>query len=121
MRGRKTRIPDPVSAEIVKAWGGIPVSLPAGDVLRHLVQLAGVHHQHPGTLSTVTLIMNSTAWNGLSADDKKLVEDLTAEGLSVKAAKVFKSDGGKGPATLRSANIELIAWSRDRCRSSERP
>jgi TRAP-type C4-dicarboxylate transport system substrate-binding protein len=129
MRGLKIRVPDPVAAEIVKAWGGIPVSLPATETYNAMStgivdgvmidpSAVGSYKLHevtkyvttntPGALSTFTLIMNSNVWNGLSADNKKLVERLTGEDLSVKAAKVFKSAGDKGVETLRSANVELI-------------
>ena len=129
MRGLKIRIPDPVSAELVKAWGGIPVSLPATETYNAMStgvvdgvmidpSAVGSYKLHevtkfvtmntPGALSTFTLIMNRNAWNGLSADHKALLERLTGASLSVKAAKVFKGAGDKGIETLRSAAVERI-------------
>jgi TRAP-type transport system periplasmic protein len=130
MRGLKIRIPDPVSAEIVKAWGGIPVSLPATETYNAMStgivdgvmidpSAVGSYKLHevtkyitlntPGALSTFTLIMNKGAWDGLSAEHRKLLDNLTGEALSVRAAKVFKGAGSKGIDTLRSAAVELIA------------
>jgi TRAP-type C4-dicarboxylate transport system substrate-binding protein len=129
LRGLKIRIPDPISAEIVKAWGGIPVALPATETYNAMStgivdgvmidpSAVGSYKLHevtkfvtmntPGALSTFTLIMNRNAWNGLSADYKALLERLTGENLSVKAAKVFKGAGDKGIETLRSAAVERI-------------
>jgi TRAP-type transport system periplasmic protein len=130
MRGLKIRIPDPVSAEIVKAWGGIPVSLPATETYNAMStgivdgvmidpSAVGSYKLHevtkyvtlntPGALSTFTLIMNREAWNRLPDDQKALVDRLTGEQLSVRAAKAFQGAGNKGLETLKSASVEMIS------------
>jgi TRAP-type C4-dicarboxylate transport system substrate-binding protein len=129
IKGMKIRVPDPVSAEIVKAWGGIPVSLPAtetynamstGIVDAVMIDASAVisYKLHevtkfvtlntPGALSTFTLIMNKASWERLSPEHKALVERVTGQELSLRAAKVFKGAGDKGIDLLKTAKIEMI-------------
>jgi TRAP-type transport system periplasmic protein len=129
VRGMKIRVPDPVSAEVVKAWGAIPVSLPATDTYNAMstgivdavmidasaVTSYKLHEvtkfvtlNTPGALSTFTLVMNKGSWDKLSSEHKALIERLTGEKLSLHAAKVFKGAGDKGLELLRSAKVELI-------------
>lgn len=132
IRGMKVRVPDPVSAEIVEAWGAIPVSLPATDtynamstgvvdavmidpsavgsynlqeVARHVVM------NIPGALSTFTLVMNRAAWDGLSPEEQEILQAETGEALSIKAAEAFKAAGDRGVERLKEVGVELIELS----------
>ena len=129
MRGLKVRVPDPVSAAIVEAWGGIPVSLAATEtynamstgvvdavmidasavgsyslqeVTRHVTLNA------PGSLATFTLIMNRTSWESLSPEHQALIREHTGRDLSLRAATAFRGAGDRGIAILQEADVELI-------------
>ncbi|MCC2097784.1 MAG: TRAP transporter substrate-binding protein [Hyphomicrobiales bacterium] len=129
MNGLKVRIPDPVSASIVEAWGAIPVSLPATETYNALstgivdavlidASAVGSYKLHeitkyvttdiPGALSTFTLIMNKGAWDGLSEEQRGILAAETGKELSMEAAAAFKGAGNKGMEMLAAANIELI-------------
>ncbi|MFN4010033.1 MAG: TRAP transporter substrate-binding protein [Pannonibacter sp.] len=129
MQGLKVRVPDPVSAKIVEAWGGIPVSLPAteaynamstGVVDAVMIDASAVSSYNlqevtkyatmniPGALSTFTLIMNQAAYDGLDAAQKGIIEAETGLPLSLKAAEAFRMAGDKGVAMLKDAKVELI-------------
>ena len=127
--GMKIRVPDPVSATIVEAWGGVPVSLPAtetynamstGVVDAVMIDASAVGSYKlqevtkfvtlntPGALSTFSLIMNKAAWDGLTDDQRAMLRAETGEALSVTAAQAFKAAGARGIKTLQEANVELI-------------
>jgi TRAP-type transport system periplasmic protein len=129
LRGMKVRVPDPVSATIVEAWGGIPVSLPAtetynamstGVVDAVMIDASAVGSYNlqevtkyvtlntPGALSTFSLIMNRGAWEALTDDQRALIRAESGEALSLAAAQAFKAAGDRGIATLKEANVELI-------------
>lgn len=129
-QGLKVRVPDPVTASIVEAWGGIPVSLPATEVYNALstgvvdavmidASAVGSYNLHevtrhvtlnlPGALSTFTLIMNRGVWDGLSEDHRALIRQETGAGLSMTAAAAFRAAGERGMGMLRGANVEMIA------------
>ncbi|WP_029029914.1 TRAP transporter substrate-binding protein [Salinarimonas rosea] len=132
--GLKVRIPDPVTASIVEAWGGIPVSLPATEVYNAMstgvvdavmidASAVGSYNLHevakhvttnvPGALSTFTLIMNRGAYDKLSDEQRAALDDLTGRDLSMRAATAFKAAGDRGIAMLREANVELITLEPD--------
>jgi len=129
IRGMKVRVPDPVSASIVEAWGGVPVSLPATDTynamstgivdavmidasavgsysLQEVTRYATLNA--PGALSTFTLIMNRGAWNRLSDAEKATIRAETGRELSLQAAKAFEGAGARGLKLLEEAKVELI-------------
>jgi TRAP-type transport system periplasmic protein len=129
LAGMKVRVPDPVSATIVEAWGGIPVSLPAtetynamstGVVDAVMIDASAVGSYNfqevtkyvtlntPGALSTFSLIMNRGAWEALTDDQRALIRAESGEALSLAAAQAFKAAGDRGIATLKEANVELI-------------
>jgi len=129
VRGLKIRVPDPVSAAIVEAWGGIPVSLAAtetynamstGVVDAVMIDASAVGSYSlqevtryvtlnaPGALSTFSLIMNRDSWNRLSDEHQALIRELTGRDLSMRAAAAFRTVGERGIATLEQANVELI-------------
>lgn len=129
MRGLKVRVPDPVTAEIVTAWGGIPVSLAATETYNamstgvvdavmidasavgsySLQEVTGhVTLNIPGALSTFTLIMNRGVWDGLPDEHRAALEAETGQSLSMKAASAFTAAGERGIALLEEADVELI-------------
>lgn len=134
MQGLKVRVPDPVTASIVEAWGGIPVSLPATEVYNAMstgvvdavmidpsaVASYNLHEvtRHvtvniPGALATFTLIMNRGAWNRLSEEHRDLIREESGHGLSMVAAAAFRAAGARGMGMLRDANVDLIELDAD--------
>lgn len=129
VQGMKIRVPDPVSARIVEAWGAVPVSLPATETynamstgivdatligasavgsykLQEVTQFATTNV--PGSLSTFTLIMNRAAYEGLTDEQRAALDDATGKGLSMKGAEGFEAAGERGISALREADVELI-------------
>jgi TRAP-type transport system periplasmic protein len=128
-QGLKVRVPDPVTAAIVEAWGGVPVSLAATETynamstgivdavmidasavgsysLQEVTRYATLNI--PGALSTFTLIMNRDAWDRLSEEQQDLLREHTGEELSLRAAEAFRAVGERGIETLRAADVELV-------------
>ncbi|MDZ4093928.1 MAG: TRAP transporter substrate-binding protein DctP, partial [Paracoccaceae bacterium] len=129
LRGLKVRVPDPVSAIIVEAWGGVPVSLPAtetynamstGVVDAVMIDTSAVGSYNlqevskfvtmniPGALSTFSLIMNKASWAALSPENQAVIRAQTGRDLSMAAAKAFQGAGDRGVAMLKEAKVELI-------------
>jgi TRAP-type C4-dicarboxylate transport system substrate-binding protein len=129
IKGMKVRTPDPVSAEILKAWGAIPVSLPVTQAYNALAtgivdailvgpSAIGSFKLHevanyitmnaPSALSTFTLIMNKQSWDALSSDHKALIDKHTGKALGLKAANVYEAAGKKGLGLAKKAGIEFI-------------
>lgn len=129
MAGLKVRVPDPVTAEIVEAWGGVPVSLAAtetynamstGVVDAVMIDASAVGSYNlqevsrhvtmnvPGALSTFSLIMNRQAWERLPDEHRAALESETGRDLSMRAAEAFTAAGERGIAMLKDAGVELI-------------
>jgi len=129
MEGLKVRVPDPVSAAIVEAWGGVPVSLPATETYNAMstgvvdavmigASAVGSYNLQevtryvttntPGGLSTFSLVMNSGVWDGLSEAHRQIIRDTSGEALSMQAARAFEAAGQRGMDVLTEANVELI-------------
>ncbi len=134
IEGMKIRVPDPVSAAIVEAWGGSPVSLPATETYNAMstgvvdgvmigASAIGSYSLHevtryvtlntPGALSTFSLIMNSDSWNGLSEDEQELIREHTGPELSLRAATAFREAGERGLALLEEADVAFITLDED--------
>ncbi len=130
IKGLKVRVPDPVSAKIVEAWGAVPVSLPATDTYNAMstgvvdavmIDASAVSSYNlqevtryatmniPGALSTFTLIMNRRAYDGLSDAQRAILDTETGPNLSLKAAWAFQEAGARGIEKLREAKVELIS------------
>ncbi len=129
LRGLKVRVPDPVTASIVEAWGAVPVSLPATEVYNAMstgvvdavmidASAVGSYNLHevtrhvtlnaPGALSTFSLIMNRGAWERLSEAHRALLREESGRALSMTAAAAFRGAGERGLARLRESGVEMI-------------
>lgn len=138
MKGEKIRTGGPVPRRIIEAWDGVSIRQPApksyellstGVVVGvtfpyealtgfKIVNLVKYHTELPGGLysSGFYTIINKKKYDGLSAADKKVIDDLSGEGFSLRAGKVWdmNDDDGraaavKGKHTFAKAGPQILA------------
>ena len=128
--GKKLRCPSPTYVEVTKAVGGVPVSMPAGEIYTSLQKgiIDGtwacgdmavafkigeiakyVIMTNIGT-TTQTWAMNNTPFNALPESGKKYIED-NWEILSLFGARTFDEYNEKGFELARQHKVETVAWS----------
>lgn len=129
IEGLKVRTPNPVMAEVVKAWGGIPVSMPTTDVYNAMntgvvdavmIGPSGIRSyklneiaQHatiniPSAVDSFYLLMNRNSWDRLSDDHKAKLEQLTGRELSLRGARAFYDAGQAGIKLARDSGVNII-------------
>jgi len=129
MKGLKIRSPNPVMAELVEAWGGIPVSMPTTDVYNAMntgvidavmIGPSGIRsyklHETakyvttniPSALDSFYLLMNKQSWDSLSDDHKAALDGLTGRTISLQGAKAFYEAGQAGLKLAADSGVELI-------------
>lgn len=129
MEGMKIRTPNPVMAELVKAWGGIPVSMPTTDAYNSMntgvidavmIGPSGIRSYKlnetakyvttniPSALDSFYLLMNKSSWDGLSDEHKAKLEELTGRGLSLQGARSFYEAGQAGLQLAKDTGVEMI-------------
>jgi TRAP-type C4-dicarboxylate transport system substrate-binding protein len=130
LAGKKLRCPAPTYVEITKALGGVPVSMPAGEIYTSMQKgiIDGtwacadmavafkigeiakyVIMTNIGT-TTQTWAMNNTPFNALPETGKKYIED-NWEKLSLFGARTFDEYNEKGFAYASQHKVETVAWS----------
>ena len=129
IEGLKIRTPNPVMAEVVKAWGGIPVSMPTPDIYNAMntgvidgvmigpsgirsykLNEIGTHAtiNIPSAVDSFYLLMNKQSWDALSDEHKAKLDELTGRSLSLRGAKAFYDAGQAGIQLARDSNVEII-------------
>lgn len=129
MQGMKIRTPNPVMAELVKAWGGIPVSMPTTDTYNAMntgvidavmIGPSGIRSYKlnetakyvttniPSALDSFYLLMNKSSWDKLSDEHKAKLTDLTGRYLSLRGAQAFYEAGQSGLDLARESGVEVI-------------
>ena len=129
MKGMKIRTPNPVMAELVKAWGGIPVSMPTTDTYNAMntgvidavmIGPSGIRSYKlnetakyvttniPSALDSFYLLMNKSSWDGLSDEHKAALEGLTGREISLQGARSFYAAGKAGLDLAAETGVELI-------------
>lgn len=129
MQGMKIRTPNPVMAELVKAWGGVPVSMPTtetynamntGVIDAVMIGPSGIRSYKlnetakyvttniPSALDSFYLLMNKASWDGLSDDHKAKLDGLTGREMSLRGAKAFYEAGQAGLALATDSGVELV-------------
>lgn len=130
LAGKKLRCPSPTYVEVTKAVGGVPVSMPAGEIYTSMQKgiIDGtwacgdmavafkigeiakyVIMTNIGT-TTQTWAMNKKPFQALPEAGKKYIED-NWEKLSLFGARTFDEYNEKGFAFARQHKVETIAWS----------
>jgi TRAP-type C4-dicarboxylate transport system substrate-binding protein len=130
LAGKKLRCPAPAYVEVTKAVGGVPVSMPAGEIYTSLQKgiIDGtwacgdmavafkigeiakyVLMTNIGT-TTQTWAMHKTPFKALPETGKKYIED-NWEKLSFFGGRTFDEYNEKGLAFARQHKVETIKWS----------
>jgi len=130
LAGKKLRCPAPAYVEVTKAVGGVPVSMPAGEIFTSMQKgiidgtwacgdMAAafkigeiakyVIMTNIGT-TTQTWAMNKTPFKALPEAAKKYIEE-NWEKLSLFGGRTFDEYNEKGFAFARKNKVETIEWS----------
>jgi TRAP-type C4-dicarboxylate transport system substrate-binding protein len=129
IEGLKVRTPNPVMAEVVKAWGGIPVSMPTPEIYNAMntgvidavmIGPSGIRSyklneiaKHvtiniPSAVDSFYLLMNKNSWDALSDAHKAKLEELTGRELSLRGARAFYQAGQAGIQLARDSDVDII-------------
>ncbi|MEM0946948.1 MAG: TRAP transporter substrate-binding protein [Pseudomonadota bacterium] len=129
MEGLKVRVANSRAAEIITAWGGLPVNMPPTEAylalstgvvdaiyidpsairtynLQEVTGYATVNI--PGGISTFLLAMNSDAHTGLSEAEQAALADASGQALSMQATSVFEGAGQAGLTLAEESGMELL-------------
>ena len=129
IQGMKIRTPNPVMAELVEAWGAIPVSMPTTDTYNAMntgvidavmIGPSGIRsyklHETakyvttniPSAVDSFYLLMNKQSWDALSDEHKAKLDALTGREISLRGANAFAEAGQAGLKLAEEAGVELI-------------
>jgi len=118
IKGMKIRTPSKLQGDIIKALGATPVAMPVTrmynalktgvvdglmvgpSVIRSfkLGEVVKYYTVGPFAYTAFFLVMNQTAYDGLSPAHRKIIDATTGQALSVKAAGVYQKAGAKSLA-----------------------
>jgi TRAP-type transport system periplasmic protein len=135
MKGLKFRVPSKTQGMAIEAMGGVPVFMPINRVYNALNTgvIDGVM-TGPSTIlsfkfnevakyftvglpigrSPFFLVMNKKTWDGLSPENRALIDKTTGRALSVKASTFYMNAGAKGLAVVQKSNKhEVIHFSKE--------
>jgi TRAP-type C4-dicarboxylate transport system substrate-binding protein len=128
-KGLKVRSPNPIMAELIKAWGGIPVSMPTTEAYNAMntgvldavmIGPSGIRSYKlnetakfittnlPSALDTFYLLMNKSSWDALDHNQKKELDNLTGRKISLMGAEEFRKAGQAGLDLAVKSKVELI-------------
>ncbi len=127
LKGLKVRSPSPISTELIKAWGGVPVSMPVNDIYESLdkgiidAAMAGmstlfdlnlhevVDYVTIGNFSTSSLfsVMNTDTFNGLPENSQEYLLSIGDE-MSSLAGAALDEAGEEGYNQAEESGIEII-------------
>lgn len=139
IKGLKVRSPSKIIGDVLQTWGASPVNLPAGKIYEAMEQgvidaayiAAGAINSFklgevvkyytaiPPVMTPMFLVMNKEVYDGLSADQKKLIDSVTGRELSLKAARAYDHENDEaldgqiksGRGTLsKLAPDEMARW-----------
>jgi TRAP-type C4-dicarboxylate transport system substrate-binding protein len=133
LNGLRVRTPSPAGAEMLKALGATPVSMPMGEVYEALERGAidaamapfstiadysfheVVKYVTVGNFSATPFfaVINTDTYNSLSDSDKAILDDLTQLKMSKHAGKVFDLAGENGYNKGVESGVEFIELSGD--------
>lgn len=132
LKGMKIRAPSKLAAGLLRAWGAVPQTMPVTKVYTSMqtgvidgvyigasgirpFKLAEVAKYFtvglPPSYAAFYLIMNKGKWNGLSADEKAMLDKVSGLKASVEAAEAYASVGKAGVAMVEKVGRELIRLS----------
>lgn len=129
LAGLKIRIASDNMAQIITAWGGVPVSMSPADAyqaistgvvdgvyidptaftaykLYEVTKYATVNI--PGSISSFLLAMNQNAYDGLSEEEQAALHAASGKELSIKGAAAFAEAGKKALVSAEENGVEII-------------
>lgn len=134
IKGMKIRTPSKLQGDIIKALGATPVAMPVTrmynalktgvvdglmvgpSVIRSfkLGEVVKYYTVGPFAYTAFFLVMNQTAYDGLSPAHRKIIDQTTGQALSVKAAQVYQKAGANSLAgEEKSGRGQVIRLSGD--------
>jgi|SRR5690625_556540 len=132
LEGLKVRSPSPISTELIKAWGGVPVSMPVNDIYESLdkgiidAAMAGVSTVYDlnlhevvdyitiGNFSTSSMfsVMSTNTFNSLSENDQDYFSSL-GDDMSTRTGAALDKAGEEGFQQADESGIEVVDLSED--------
>jgi TRAP-type C4-dicarboxylate transport system substrate-binding protein len=116
LKGKKVRSPSAVQADVAKALGAVPVNMPITNVYTSLERgvidgfIAGPSALFSFKLDEVVksmttgfaggnlvllMVMNKKAYEGLSPEHRKIIDETTGPALGLRGAKAYDAQGEK--------------------------
>jgi TRAP-type C4-dicarboxylate transport system substrate-binding protein len=132
LKGMKIRAPSKLAAGLLRAWGAVPQTMPVTKVYTSMqtgvidgvyIGASGIRPFKltevakyftvglPPSYAAFYLIMNKGAWNGLSADEKAMLDKVSGLKASLEAAEAYADDGAAGVKLVEKVGRELIRLS----------
>lgn len=134
MKGLRVRSPSPFGNQLIEALGGIPISMPMGNVYEALQKgvidaaMAPFSAANDFNLMEVSeyitvgnfsmtpffTVMNTDTYNSLSDSDKELLQSLTGSEMAKKSGAAFDFSGNRGIDAGVERGIEFIELTGDK-------
>lgn len=134
LEGLRVRSPSPLANKIIEHLGGVPVSMPMGDVYEALdrgvidaamVPLEALYNYNfyeiakyvtVGHFSSTPFfsVMNKDTYDSLSDSEKKVLEKVSGFEMSAKSGRVFDVDAEKGVELSKEKGAEFIELTGDK-------
>ncbi len=129
LRGMKVRVGNPTTAKIIEDWGGVPVTLPANQVYQSMstgvidaAYIGGsailgfklyevgnfVTVNIPGAITTFYLVMNKERWEGLTDEERQMLDTMTGRELSIEAAQAYQRVGQRAISTAAENGVQVV-------------
>lgn len=129
MQGLTVRVANSRAADIISAWGGVPVNMPPTEAYLALstgvvdaiyidasaIRTYSLHEvtgyatvNIPGAVSTFLLAMNADAHAALSEAEQQALAAASGRDLSVLASSVFEGAGAAGLTLATENGVEMI-------------
>ena len=146
LKGKKVRSPSAVQSDVAKALGAVPVNMPITNVYTSLERgvidgfIAGPSALFSFKLGEVVksmttgfaggnlvllMVMNKKAYEALSSEHKKIIDETSGEALGMRGAKAYDAQGAKAldVASKRSGSqvIEFSAAEQAKIHKAAKP
>lgn len=129
LKGQKIRVGNSRTAQVITAWGGVPVHMSPTEAYQALstgvvdgIYIDPVAFQAyklyevtkfatvnvPGSVSSFMIAMNKGAHARLTDAEKSVLDTLTGEELSMKAANIFAQVGADALKLAAEKDVQLI-------------
>ena len=133
LKGKKVRSPSAVQSEVAKALGAVPVNMPITNVYTSLERgvidgfIAGPSALFSFKLGEVVksmttgfaggnlvllMVMNKKAYEALSPEHRKIIDETSGEALGLRGAKAYDAQGAKAlDVASKRPGSQVIAFS----------